>query len=53
MWDGGIVGDVSGGNGDTWDVVNVSESMGGKLELISVRETEDLIVSYQLKRISW
>ena len=42
-----------GGDGDTWESWRTCrESMGGKLELISVRETEGLIVSYQLKRIS-
>ncbi|OAD54330.1 Neurogenic locus protein delta [Eufriesea mexicana] len=34
----------SGGNGDTWDIANVSESMGGKLELIPVGRTLELIV---------
>lgn len=50
---GGIVGDVSGGYGDTWDIADVSKSMGGKLELISAGQTEQLIVSYQSERISW
>lgn len=36
---GGIVGDVSGGNCDTWDIADVSKSMGGKLELISAGQT--------------
>lgn len=41
-----------GETADTWDIADVSKSMGGKLELISAGQTEQLIVSYQSKRIS-
>lgn len=36
VYEGGIVGDDSGGDGD---IANVSESMGDKLELISTRRS--------------